>query len=56
MKKLARKLVRDRRGDYHLAFNNSCWEDVKAGFQVALCVGLYLFLFWAILMITPDAI
>lgn len=57
MKKIARKLVRDRRGNYHLSFNASYGQDfIKSTLEAALCIGLYLFLFWAILMITPDSI
>lgn len=57
MKKLTHKLVRDRRGGYHLVFHNSYdREFIKSTIQVVLCASLYLFLLWSILIITPDSL
>lgn len=55
--KYKRTLARDNRGNYHISFNvENRQHKLLVGLQTALCIGLYLFLFWAWLVLTPDTV
>lgn len=54
---LKKSLKRDNRGNYHISFNvENRQHKLIVGLQAALCIGLYLFLFWAWLILTPDTV
>lgn len=54
---LKKSLKRDNRGNYHISFNvENRQHKLLVGLQAALCIGLYLFLFWAWLVLTPDTV
>lgn len=54
---LKKNLKRDNRGNYHISFNvENRQHKLLVGLQAALCIGLYLFLFWAWLVLTPDTV
>lgn len=55
--KYKKMLERDSRGNYHLSFHvENRQHKLIVGLQAALCIGLYLFLLWAYLIITPDTV
>lgn len=55
--KYKRTLVRDNHGNYHISFNvENRQHKLLVGLQAALCIGLYVFLFWAWLVLTPDTV
>lgn len=50
-------LQRDSRGNYNLSFHvENRQHKLIVGLQTALVIGLYLFLLWAYLIITPDTV
>ena len=55
--KYKKTLACDSRGNYHLSFHvENHQHKLIVGLQAALCIGLYMYLFWAWLVLTPDTV